>query len=220
MARETMESQTGAGQRWLRGVILAVLAGAIPSHAWAENLLSRLDAFDEREDKGLYSRANQKRLDALAVVGVVGLALSEGTETRLGRASWQAVDAALTAAVTTELMTRAFSRPRPVQNPDPNVWFAGSGHRSFPSGEVAMMAAFTTPYIMAYQDDYPAVWALAAVPVYMGRARMASQAHWLTDVIAGGLVGTGMGYIAARRDVPLVLGLTGRSVFVGLHYRF
>ena len=209
----------GRLQRALRAALLAVLAGAVFPQARAQNLF-KLDSFDEREDKGIFSRSSQKRLDSLAIMGVVGLSLFEGTENRLGRASWQALDAGVTSAVTTELMKRAFGRPRPSQNPDPSVWFAGSGNRSFPSGEVAMIAAFTTPYILAYKDDYPAVWAMAALPVYMGRARMTSQAHWLTDVIAGGAVGTGMGYLAAHREVPLVLGVTGRSVFVGLHYRF
>jgi undecaprenyl-diphosphatase len=205
--------------RWLRAGFLALAAGTVWPHAGAVDLF-KLDTFDEREDKGIFSRSNQKRLDNLAIVGVIGLSLFEGTEARLGRASWQAFDAGVTTAVATEVMKRAFSRPRPAQNPDPGVWFAGSGSRSFPSGEVAMMAAFTTPYILAYKDEYPAVWALAALPVYMGKARMASQGHWLTDVMAGGAVGAGMGYLAAHRETPLLLSVTGRSVFVGLHYRF
>ena len=206
-------------QRWLRAGLLVLLAGSALPHAWAQGIF-RLDSFDEREDKGIWSRANQKRIDNLAIMGVVGLSVFEGTESRLGRASWQAMDAGVTAAATTEVMKRVFSRPRPSQNPDPSVFFAGSGNRSFPSGEVATMASFVTPYILNYKDDYPAVWALSVLPVYMGRARMASQAHWLTDVVAGGAVGAGMGYLAFQRETPLLLSVTGRSVFVGLHYRF
>lgn len=219
MNSRMVRQQTGAWQRWWRAALVALLAGIVFPHAWAQGIF-KLDSFDEREDKGIFSRPNQKRLDNLAIMGVIGLSLFEGTETRLGRASWQAFDAGITAAATTEVMKRVFSRPRPAQNPDPSVWFAGTGNRSFPSGEVAMMAAFTTPYILAYKDEYPAVWALAALPVYMGKARMASQAHWLTDVLAGGAVGAGMGYLAAHRENPLLLSVTGRSVFVGLHYRF
>ena len=211
--------QARAGRARVRAALLALLATGAMSQAWGQGIF-KLDSFDEREDKGIWSRINQKRLDTAAIVGVIGLSLFEGTETRLGRASWQALDAGITTAATTEAMKRVFARPRPAQNPDPSVWFAGSGNRSFPSGEVAMMAAFTTPYILAYQDDYPAVWALAALPVYMGKARMASQGHWLSDVIAGGAVGAGMGYLAAHRQTPLLLSATGRSVFVGLRYRF
>ena len=219
MARALGCGHARGGWQRRRAVTLALVAATGFSQACAQGIF-QLDSFDEREDRGIWSRANQRRLDNLAIMGVVGLSLWEGTETRLGRASWQALDAGVTTAVTTEAMKRVFSRPRPSQNPDPGVFFAGSGNRSFPSGEVAMITAFTTPYILAYKDDYPAVWAMAALPVYMGRARMASQAHWLTDVIAGGAVGAGMGYLAAHRETPLVLGVTGRSVFVGLHYRF
>lgn len=203
--------------RTIAALALALAAaGALPAHAQ----LTWLDRYDEREDSGIFSRANQKRIDNLAIAGVVGLALLEGTDTRLGRTAWQALDAALVTAAATETMKRAFTRPRPAEDPHAGVWFAGGSHRSFPSGEVAMMAAFATPFVVAYKGDTPAAWALAAVPLYMAKARMASQGHWLSDVLAGGAIGAGVGYLASKRDVPLVLSVTGRTKFVGLRYRF
>lgn len=204
----------GAARAAAAGLLL-LLAAAAAHAGW-----KGFDQFDEREDSGIFSRANQKRLDNLAIAGVVGLAVVEGTETKLGRTAWQALDAALLTAATTESMKRIFTRPRPVENPDPGAWFAGGRHRSFPSGEVAMMAAFTTPFILAYKDEHPAAWALAAVPLYMAKGRMASQAHWLTDVAAGAAIGAGMGYFSARRNVPLVLSVVGRTTFIGVRYRF
>jgi undecaprenyl-diphosphatase len=206
--------------RGLRRALAAVLlAAGAAGQAHAVDLW-KLDSFDEREDSGLFSRANQKRFDALAITGVVGLALWEGSETRLGLTAWKAVDAALLTAGTTEVMKNTFHRPRPAQNPDPGAWFAGSGNRSFPSGEVAMMAAFTTPFIREYQADHPEVWALAALPLYMAKARTASQGHWVSDVLAGGAIGVAYGYYAGQRDFPLVLSIGHRSAFVGLKYRF
>ena len=199
-------------------ILIFLMALLLPVVSQAQ--LGLIDRLDEREDTGFYSRINQRRVDALLVTGVVGLAFFEGMETRLGRAAWQGIDAALMTAATTETMKRVFSRPRPSQNPDPSVWFAGSGNRSFPSGEAAMAAAFTTPFILAYKDDYPAVWALAVVPAYMARARMASHAHFMTDVVAGAAIGIGYGWYASQREVPLVLSITGRSTFIGLRYRF
>lgn len=197
---------------------MALLASAAwPAHALD---LGRLDRFDEREDTGIFTRANQKRADLLAIGTVVGLAVWEGSETRLGHTAWQAVDAALVTAAGTETLKRTLQRPRPIDNPDPGVWFAGSRNHSFPSGEVAMMAAFVTPFVREYQADHPAAWALAAVPVYMAKARMASQAHWLTDVIAGGAIGAGVGWYAGGRETPLVLSVGARHAFVGLRYRF
>ena len=194
------------------------IALALPVAGFAQ--LRVIDQLDEREDTGIWSRAKQKGLDAVVITGVLGLALAEGTQTRLGRTAWQATDAALMTAATTETMKRVFGRPRPSQNDDPTTWFKGSRNRSFPSGEVAMMAAFTTPFIVTYRDEHPAVWALAALPLAMGRARMMSQGHWLTDVIGGAAVGVAYGVYSTRRDTPLVLSITGRSAFVGLRYRF
>ena len=179
-----------------------------------------IDRFDENEAKGIFSRPNQKRIDNLVLLTMGGVALWEGTDSRLGKTMWQSLDASLTGGLTTEAMKRLFARPRPSQNDDPRVWFDGSGHRSFPSGETALMASFATPLILEYHQDYPAVWALAALPLYMGKARMASQGHWLTDVLGGAALGVTMGVLAHDREQPLVLRLTGNGVFVGLKVRF
>lgn len=180
-----------------------------------------IDHFDEREDTGIWRRGNQRALEAVLLTGMVGTALWEGTDNQLGKTSWQAIDATLATAVTTEVMKRAFQRPRPAQDPDPNRWFRGSGNHSFPSGEVAMVTSIVTPYIYNYHDEHPAVWALAAAPIYLGYARMTSQAHWLSDVVAGAAIGAGLGYWASRREQPLVLVVAGRhGTFVGWHTKF
>ncbi len=158
------------------------------------------DRYDEREDNGPLSRRNQMRLDALVIGSALSVALWEGTDSRAGRIAWQSVDAMATTALATETMKRVFQRARPAEEANPNDWFAGSQHASFPSGETAMMAAAVTPVILALQDEHPSVWALAALPVYMGAARMASQGHWLSDVLVGGAVGAVGGWYAAQRQ--------------------
>jgi membrane-associated phospholipid phosphatase len=90
------------------------------------------------------------------------------------------------------------------------------------------MAAFVTPLIIAGQAKSDAdpeggvspAWALAALPVYMARARVAAHGHWLSDVLAGGAIGVGMGYLSTQRETPLILLPTSDGIFVGLHYRF
>jgi PAP2 superfamily len=206
-------------------VIVAALGAAPLAHAAcngdgkAGGILG-LDRCDEFEASGIFSRRNQKLLDTLVLGGTFGVAMWEGTQSAPGRTAWKALDAMASAAVATELMKNAFQRPRPSQSADPDLWRQGSGHKSFPSGETAMVAAFVTPVIADYRDTAPAVWALAALPVYMGHARMGSQAHWLSDVLVGGAVGVAAGYYAAQRDRPLLLGLTRDGVFVGLRRRF
>jgi membrane-associated phospholipid phosphatase len=198
------------------GCILLCLALGLFSQA----ARAGFDHYDDREDSGIFSRQNQKRLDALVIGGMIGTAVWEGTDYKLGRTSWQAIDSSLLTAGTTEVLKAVFQRPRPSQNPDPNDWFAGRGNKSFPSGETALMAAAVTPYIVAYKDEHPAVWGLTALPLYMGYARMASQGHWLSDVLAGAAVGTVMGYYASQRVQPLVLSVSGKGVFVGWRTKF
>ncbi len=179
-----------------------------------------LDRCDEFEASGIYSRKNQKLLEAIVIGGTVGVGLWEGTESPAGRTAWKTMDSMAMTAVATELMKNVFQRPRPSQSSDPDLWRQGGGNKSFPSGETATMAAFVTPIIVEYQQEHPAVWALSALPLYMGKARMGSQAHWLSDVVAGAAVGVGVGVYAARRDSPLLLELTSDGVFVGLKRRF
>jgi undecaprenyl-diphosphatase len=179
-----------------------------------------IDRFDENEARGIYSRPNQQRVDTLVIAGMVGTALWQGSTTPLGKAVWESMDASLTSGLTAEAMKRVFARPRPSQDSDPRVWFDGNGHRSFPSAETALMTAFATPLILSFHDEHPAVWGLAALPLYMGKARMASQGHWLTDVLGGAALGFTMGYYAHQREQPLVLRLTGDGVYVGLKARF
>jgi undecaprenyl-diphosphatase len=179
-----------------------------------------LDRCDEFEANGIFSRKNQKLLGSVVIGGAVATALWEGTESSLGRTAWKTLDSMAIAAVTTEAMKNIFQRPRPTQSSDPDVWRQGGGNKSFPSGETATMAAFVTPIIMEYREEHPVVWALSVLPIYMGEARMGSQAHWLSDVLAGAAVGVLAGTYAARRDSPLLLELTADGVFVGFKHRF
>lgn len=179
-----------------------------------------MDRCDEFEANGIYSRRNQNLLNVVVIGGTLGFALWEGTESPEGRVAWQSLDSMATAAIATEVMKNVFQRPRPSQSADPDLWRQGHGNKSFPSGETATMAAFVTPIIIEYQQEHPFVWALSALPIYMGEARMGSQAHWLSDVLAGAAVGVAAGVLASRRDSPLLLELTSDGVFVGIKKRF
>jgi undecaprenyl-diphosphatase len=153
-------------------------------------------------------------------VVVVGLALWEGDSSRLGHASWQSVDSLVIGAATSEAMKRIFSRARPTQTDDPNQWFKGSGHRSFPSGEVMEITTAITPYVLEYGTDHPAVYALELLPLYDGIARVKSHAHWQTDVLASFALGTGIGYYSHSRNVPISVELLPRGLTVGWRRSF
>ena len=113
-----------------------------------------------------------------------------------------------------------FTRARPAQTDDPNKWFQGKGHYSFPSGEVSFISAAVAPFVFEYGADHPSVYALEALPLYDGIARMKSHAHWQTDVLAGFALGTAAGYYAHNRSSPFFLEYMPHAFEVGLKERW
>ncbi len=172
------------------------------------------------DNSGIWKRSNQTFVEYGTLAVVIGGALWEGGETRLGRTYWKTLDAVAIEAVSATLLKVVFTRPRPGQVNDPDQWFKGHGRHSFPSGEVALTSAAVTPFVLEYGTDHPAVYALEALPVYDAIARMKLQAHWQSDVIAGFALGAAAGYYASRRDTPFILGVMPHQVTVGLKARF
>ena len=110
------------------------------------------------------------------------------------------MDASAASGIVAFAMKYAFSRARPnASNNDPNLWFQGHGNESFPSGEVTEVSSIVTPFVLEYGSDHPLVYALEALPVYDGIARMKVQAHWQSDVIAGYALGTAAGVADASQ---------------------
>ncbi len=147
---------------------------------------------------------------------VCGLETITNWATRSGKRSIRRVISAAGASV----LKRAFSRARPYQGNNPDAWFKGSGYQSFPSGEVTLQASFVTPFIANYGRQDPWVWALEALPVYDAFARLKSQAHWQTDVIAGWALGTAVGYWSTTRAIPLSVRLLPGGLSVGFAKQF
>jgi len=103
-----------------------------------------------------------------------------------------------------QVLKDVFTRARPIQRNDPNAWFQGGSHYSFPSGEGPAVSSIVAPFVFEYGNQQPGVWALEALPLYDAIARMKVQAHWQTDVLAACESELRLG-IAAQRDSPLVL---------------
>lgn len=167
------------------------------------------------DDSGIWGRRPQKIILESMITAEIMTGLWEGGDSRLGRTSWQAIDASILTAVSTEVMKRTFRRVRPSNTDNPDAWFKSSHDRSFPSGEVAAMSAIVTPFILEYHDEHPWVYGLEALPVYVGIARMKTRGHWQSDVVAGFLVGTAIGYYTHRRNSSFTLSLMPDGVQVG-----
>lgn len=198
--------------------LLVVLLGVRPVEAKAGFL--GIDHEWTLDQGGIWGRKYQTALEAAVIATEVGGALWLGSDDDLGRTFWQTIDSSVAASVTAQIMKSSFGRPRPYQGNNPNAWFKGHCCASFPSGEVTLQASFVTPFIMRYAKEQPWVWGLELLPIYDGIARMKSQAHWPTDVLAGWVVGTVAGYWASQRETPLLVEILPAGLTIGFSKRF
>lgn len=126
-------------------------------------------------DNSVWNRGAQRAIEYSTIAVALAGARWRAAR-RLGRTYWQALDAGALSLGTGEVAKRVFSRERPIEANDPDKWFQGGGHRSFPSSEVSTVAGIVTPFVLEYGREVPAVWALEATPamVAIGRHESAS----------------------------------------------
>ncbi len=208
----------------IRSIAGAGLLGAallFTSSARAGGGLLGLDHLVTLDDHGIWARNNQSLLFDAMLVGEGAIALWEGNDSRLGHTMWQSIDATMVAGVAAQGMKMAFSRSRPNQAPDPDQWFQGSGHASFPSGEVTIISAIITPILLEYRHDHPWVYALEVLPTYDAIARVKVHGHWQSDVLAGYALGAAAGfYMHQRQNTPLVLSVLPHGFYIGFKKSF
>jgi membrane-associated phospholipid phosphatase len=198
-------------------IVLCVVVTVSPARAGGPLLI---DHPVNQDESGIWNPNVYRGLQLAMTVGQIGLALYEGGDTRLGNTAWRGIDSELITAVSTEGLKRVFGRSRPRDSSDPNDFFECHSNCSFPSGEAAEAASIVTPYMLEYGNDYPAVYLLSIIPLYVGIGRVKAQAHWQSDVVAGWALGGVVGWYAHERDQPLVLQLMPHGIFVGLKKSF
>jgi hypothetical protein len=172
------------------------------------------------DQHGIWARNYQTALEYGVLATEIGGSLWLGDDDEFGHTLWQTLDATLVSSAAAETLKLSFSRARPNQGNNPNQWFKGRCCDSFPSGEVTVQASFVTPFIANYAETYPWIWSLELLPAYDAIARLKSQEHWQTDVIAGWLLGSAAGYWATTRSVPLSVQILPHGMSVGFHKRF
>jgi undecaprenyl-diphosphatase len=172
------------------------------------------------DENGVWSRQYQTALQNGVIATEIIGALWLGNDNELGHTFWQTIDSSVISGLSAQVMKFAFSRARPNQGGDPNAWFQGKGHESFPSGEVTLQASFVTPFIVNNARENPWIWALEILPAYDAVARVKSQAHWQTDVIAGWALGSAIGYWSTTRAVPVSVAILPHGLTVGFSKRF
>jgi hypothetical protein len=172
------------------------------------------------DQSGIWARKYQTALEFGVIATELGGALWLGSDDELGHVAWQTVDSSVLTGIVATVLKKTTGRSRPDQGDGPNRWFRGSCCESFPSGEVSLQASFVTPLIVHYAGEHPWIWALELLPAYDAAARLKSRAHWQTDVIAGWLLGSGIGYWSAKRDLPWSVAILPRGVTIGFSKRF
>jgi len=199
--------------------LFAVLIAGLPSGAYSGGPLG-IDHRVTLDDTGIWNRNVQRGVEYGSIAVVVGGALWEGGEDRLGRTFWQALDSGVASSAAAEALKHVFTRARPSQTDDPDQWFKGSGHYSFPSGEVALVASTVAPFVFEYGRDHPMVYGLELLTVYDMVARVKTQSHWQSDVIAGAALGTAVGYYMHLRERPFILNVMPHGIQIGLRKQF
>jgi membrane-associated phospholipid phosphatase len=200
-------------------VFLGLTVSCILPAAAADGPLG-IDKIVARSDTGIWARSNQRLLQHGSTGLIIGAALWEGSQDRFGLTLWKSVDSMIMADVAAQVGKRVFRRKRPIDGNDPNAWFKAGRNQSFPSGEVTHITAIVTPLIAEYAVDYPAVWLLGALPVYDGIARIKSQAHWQTDVLAGLALGASIGLYNVNRSKSWTVSMMPSGVMIGFKKRF
>jgi hypothetical protein len=168
------------------------------------------------DNSGIWSTHYETAVEYGALAFEVGGALWLGSENDFGHTLWQSIDATALGEISAEILKYGFGRARPNQGDNPDKWFQGTSYDSFPSGQVTLQASFVTPIIVHYAHEDPWIWALEALPLYDGLARLKHQDHWQSDVIAGWALGTATGYWASRREMPFSVQILPRGLTIGI----
>jgi undecaprenyl-diphosphatase len=204
--------QSHVMNRWRLWIVWLAL---VPCGAYAG-----IDHEFSLDQSGIWARKYQTGLEYGVIAVEISGALWFGNDDELGHTMWQTLDSSIISGLAADVMKRAFGRARPEQGNNPNAWFKGSCCQSFPSGEVTLQASFVTPLIVHYARENPWIWGLEVLPVYDAFARLKSQAHWQTDVIAGWALGTGVGYWTSTWKTPLTVRVLPGGLSIGLSKRF
>lgn len=179
-------------------------------------------AQDHGAKGGVKTLANIGNALPLIALGGAGLAAVGSSDARLSRTGWAAVQAGGASVLGGLALKQALGRTRPeLPGASPGDFFSGDGSRgdsSMPSIHTAAMWGAVTPFAKEY--DQPWLYGVAALTNF---ARVAKNKHWVSDTVAGSLLGYGLGTLAwrwNRRQSGVVssVALHPRGVVVSLTY--
>ncbi len=213
------------------------LLGAITLHAFQDDLapysprLTSPNAFDRRARSSLLWQEERTSKAALAsdlilfgglFPAAVATPYIVGGD--LGGPAMAIVQAVAITDSFTQLTKFAVARQRPYRTFDTGAPRGSDDNLSFVSGHTSNAFAIATASAVILQHQYgnrrSVIWPAMLVPaVTVGYLRIASDRHYLSDVLAGAILGAAIGYTTARTwiveaqdipDKPMAFGTTIR----------
>lgn len=159
------------------------------------------------------------RAAPLLAVGAAGAAMALADDPVLVNTSIISLQSAALAGGASMLGKQLIDRARPEES-GAKVWQQSrSGNHSLPSNHAAVTMAAITPFA----EEYQLPWLYVAGGV-ASAGRIAKGKHWLSDVVAGGLLGYAAGYTLwkGQRNTLLMpsVSMAGKAVSLNLTHQY
>ncbi len=133
-------------------------------------------------------------------IGFAGLVALGSSDPRLSQTGFAALQAGGASAISSFGLKYVFARARPEANLGSTEFHNSvttKGDSSLPSIHAATVWGVITPFAKEY--DQPWLYGLAALTNF---ARVADRKHWVSDTVAGSLIGYWLGDIAWQHGKP------------------
>jgi membrane-associated phospholipid phosphatase len=170
---------------WVQGTALA--GGAVLAGALVDKPVDRF--VSKHQDSSIsqnWGKVGKHMPLALAMGAGATIAFGDARQANIGIISLQAIAGAAGLSMATKY---AVGRARPIEERGRWTHTAnGRSDASFPSNHAAVAFAAVTPFAQEY--DAPWLYGLAALG---SMGRVADRQHWVSDVVAGGVLGYAVG---------------------------
>jgi membrane-associated phospholipid phosphatase len=179
---EQAASSTPTAPEWLKGG--ALVGGAVLASALLDKPVDRFVKLHQ-DNVVMRSWGNFGKVMPVALVGAAGAAFAFGND-RMQNIGLISLESVAGAIGVTEVGKYAVGRARPGEELGPwsQVVSGTRSNASFPSGHSAVAFAAVTPFAQEY--DAPWLYGVAALSA---AGRVADRQHWVSDTVAGSLVG-------------------------------
>jgi len=191
---------------WLR--VAAVGAGMVVASGFADKRAFRFSQ-DHAESRWLKAGTNVGNALPWLGLGAAALAALDGSDPRRSKTGYAAAEAGAVAFLAATGLKYAVGRARPETGLGNTQFKPGStdaDYGAFPSRHTSVAWAVATPFALEY--NAPWLYGIAAVS---NLARVGSREHWVSDTVAGSLLGYAIGRLfwegsrAPSKGVPRVL---------------